>query len=169
MNVVRAPPFVLDHLPHDICWAGAVVVSSVNLFDGDFCCQTLPYKPRYCSPNRVSAIIFLFAWFAILFCLGELFGRFSAIGAELVLLREKQERARIVAQCYRRDLLFWGETLLVSLVPVSLVQSCQRHGSIGCLFSHKRPLYCPTIGPNVVVHNSSKLPILSTALAYCLH
>merc|ERR1711966_229606 len=67
-----------------------VAVSSVNSFNGDFCCQTFPYKPRYCFPNHVSVIIFLFVCFAISFRLGELFGRFSAIDAELVLLPEQR-------------------------------------------------------------------------------
>ena len=149
MDAVRAPPFVLDHLPHDYCWAGAVAVSSVNSFDGDFCCQTFPYKPRYCFPNHVSVIIFLFVCFAISFRLGELFGRFSAIDAELVLLPEQQQRARIVAESGWRDLHQRGETILARLV-----RRCERRSSVRRPLSHKRPLYRSTISTNIVVDNS---------------
>ena len=70
----------------------------MDSIDGNFRGQSPSHKPRYGFPNHISAIIFLFVGFAIPLSHGELFGSFSAIDPELVLLPEHEHRARIVAQ-----------------------------------------------------------------------
>ena len=117
------PPFVHDHCPHGFCWGGGIAVRSMDLIDGNLRGQTPSHKSRYGFPNHMSAIIFVCVGFAIPLINGVLFGRFSDIDPELVILPEHQHRARIVGQGGRQDLLQRGEPTLVRLI------TCKRHTS----------------------------------------